>query len=104
MLDWRHYFERYPIPAVAVVACLAFWFMPGRRVAQTVQLDSGSIQEIVRQGGLQMQAPRKRRSWLGGLLSIGSSILLRQGMNYVLQRFDPASMAAATRESYSEVN
>lgn len=55
--DWRYHVVRNPLSSALVAGAVGYWLMPGRRVPTKVQLDEKTIENLVSQGALRVEAP-----------------------------------------------
>ena len=78
LLDWRSYLENWPIIGLVASGVIGFRLIPGRKVTQVVKLDEHSIEDLIRRGGVKIQAPPpKRKSWLSGLVAMAGDMALK---------------------------
>ena len=87
--EWRHYVENYPVATLSAAALAAYWLMPHRHRPQSVTLDPSTIEELVRRGGIHVDAapaPRvPQQSWADAGVSLLGSMLIRGAVAYLGQ-------------------
>ncbi len=77
MLDWRNYLGSWPIAGLAIATLAGYWLMPGRRVTPTVKLDEASIEDLIRRGGVKVQQPVRKESWLRNIVRMAGDMALK---------------------------
>jgi len=99
--DWRHYVREFPIATLATAALIAFWLMPGHKKPQKVRLDSSTIEELIRRGGIQIESVKPRRkTWVDSTMSLLGSMLFRGAIAFIGQHLgrDAGTEAAEATE------
>lgn len=105
LFTWRTLYARWPWGCLGTAAFLGFWLMPGRHVTPRVRLDEKSLDELVRRGGVRIEASsEKPNNWRNSLFSMASNMLWRGALAYVSQQLGKHSGVAASEATDEATN